>query len=89
VVVYSNDDMAVGGLLHCMGAGIRVPEGLALFGFKGLDIGHALPQPLCTIRSNRFLAGRKVVVEVLASPVRAQAGRVIDTGFEIVEGATA
>jgi len=89
VVVYSNDDMAVGGLLHCMGAGIRVPEGLALFGFNGLDIGHALPQPLSTIRSNRFLIGRKAVEEVLASPVRAKAGRVIDTGFEIVEGATA
>ncbi len=89
VVVYSNDDMAVGGLFHCMGAGISVPEGLALFGFNGLDIGRALPQPLSTIRSNRFLIGRKAVEEVLASPKRGPAGRVIDTGFEIVEGATA
>ena len=89
MVVYSIDDMAVGGLFRCMGAGIRVPEGLALFGFNGLDIGRALPQPLSTIRSNRFLIGRKAVEEVLASPVRANARRVIDTGFEIVEGATA
>jgi len=89
VVVYSNDDMAVGGLFRCMGAGIRVPEGLALFGFNGLDIGRALPQPLSTIRSNRFLIGRKAVVKVLASPVRGKAGRVIDTRFAIVEGATA
>jgi LacI family transcriptional regulator, gluconate utilization system Gnt-I transcriptional repressor len=89
VLVYSNDDMAMGGLFHCMGAGISVPDRLALFGFNGLDIGRALPQPLSTIRSNRFLIGRKAVEEVLSSPVRGQAGRVIDTGFEIVEGATA
>lgn len=89
VLVYSNDDMAVGGLFHCMGAGISVPGQLALFGFNGLDIGLALPQPLSTIRSNRFLIGRKAVEEVLSSPLRAIGGRVIDTGFDIVTGATA
>ena len=89
VIVYSNDDMAVGGLFHCMGAGIRIPGDLALFGFNGLDLGRALPQPLSTIRSNRFLIGRKAVEEVLSSAKRAEGGRVIDTGFEIVEGATA
>lgn len=89
VIMYSNDDMAVGGLFHCMGAGISVPGDLALFGFNGLDIARALPQPLSTIRSNRFLIGRRAVEEVLASPTRAIGGRVIDTGFEILEGATA
>ncbi len=89
VVVYSNDDMAVGGLFHCMGAGISVPGDLALFGFNGLDIGRALPQPLSTIRSNRFQIGRMAVEEVLSSTARPEGGRVIDTGFEIVEGATA
>lgn len=89
VIIYSNDDMAVGGLFHCIGAGISVPGDLALFGFNGLEIGRALPQPLSTIRSNRFLIGRRAVEEVLASPTRATGGRVIDTGFEIVEGATA
>lgn len=89
VVVYSNDDMAVGGLFYCMGAGISVPTDLALFGFNGLDIGRALPQPLSTIRSNRFLIGRKAVEEVLSSATRTIGGRVVDTGFEIVEGATA
>ncbi len=89
VAVYSSDDMAVGGLFHCWGAGISVPGKLALFGFNGLEIGRALPQPLSTIRSNRFLIGRRAVEEVLASPDRVAPGRVIDTGFEIVEGATA
>ena len=89
VLVFSNDDMAIGGLFHCMGAGISVPGQLALFGFNGLDIGRALPQPLSTIRSNRFEIGRKAVEEVLSSSTRAEGGRVIDTGFQIVEGATA
>ena len=89
VIVYSNDDMAVGGLFHCLSVGLSVPDKLALFGFNGLDIGRALPQPLSTIRSNRFLIGRKSVEEVLSSTTRAVGGRVIDTGFEIVEGATA
>ena len=89
VIVYSSDDVAVGGLFHCMEAGISVPGDLALFGFNGLEIGRALPQPLSTIRSNRFLIGRRAVEEVLASSTRAIGGRVIDTGFEIVEGATA
>ena len=89
VVVYSNDDMAVGGLFHCLGAGIRVPEDLALFGFNGLDIGRALPQPLSTIRSNRFKIGKQAVEVFLAEPVRPDTPSIIDTGFEIFEGATA
>lgn len=89
VVVYSNDDMAVGGLFHCIGAGIRVPQDLALFGFNGLDIGRALPQALSTIRSNRFLIGQRAVEVFLANPIRPDLPSIIDTGFEIFEGATA
>jgi LacI family gluconate utilization system Gnt-I transcriptional repressor len=89
VIVYSSDDMAVGGLFHCMGEHIRVPQDVALFGFNGLDIGRALPQPLSTIRSNRFLIGKRSVEEVLANPVRPQSPTIIDTGFEIFPGATA
>ncbi len=89
VVVYSNDDMAVGGLFHCMAAGISVPDDLALFGFNGLDIGRELPQPLSTIRSNRFVIGQRAVELVLSHPVRPDTPTIIDTGFEIFEGATA
>ncbi len=59
-----------GGLFHCLDAGIRVPDQLALFGFNGLDIGRALPQPLSTIRSNRFLIGQQAVEVILAEPMR-------------------
>lgn len=88
-VVFSNDDMAVGGFLYCLAAGIGVPERLALFGFNGLEIGQALPTSLSTIRSNRFNIGRTAVEVLLASSKRPSEPQVIDTGFSIIEGATA
>lgn len=89
VAVYSNDDMAVGGVFHCLHAGISIPDQLAIFGFNGLDIGQELPQPLSTIRSNRFLIGQRAVEAILTAPDRPHAPVVIDTGFEIFTGATA
>lgn len=89
VVVFSNDDMAVGGFMHCLGRGISVPENLALFGFNGLEIGQALPKPLSTIRSDRFQIGKLGVETLLQSLERPAEPEIIDTGFEIMEGATA
>ncbi|MFC6658664.1 substrate-binding domain-containing protein [Roseibium salinum] len=85
VIVYSNDDMAVGGVFHCQSAGISIPGDVAVFGFNGLDIGFQMPQPLSTIRSNRFLIGKTAIEAMLTEP----AGTKIDTGFEIFEGGTA
>ena len=89
VVVFSNDDMAAGGVFHCMAAGLAPRRDIALFGFNGLDIGQALPTPLSTILSNRFLIGRVAAEEILSQPSREALPRVIDTGFEIIPGATA
>lgn len=89
VVVFSNDDMAIGGFFHCLEAGISVKEELALFGFNGLAIGQDLPKPLSTVRSNRFLIGKTAVERLLGAAETSDHRRVIDTGYEIVEGATA
>jgi LacI family gluconate utilization system Gnt-I transcriptional repressor len=89
VVVFSNDDMAVGGLFHGLAAGIRPREHLALFGFNALEIGQALPVPLSTIRSRRDTIGRVAAAQILENPQRPLDPTVIDTGYEIVEGATA
>lgn len=89
VVVFSNDDMAVGGVFHCLGAGIAVKEQLGLFGFNGLDIGQSLPLPLSTVRSNRFLIGKTAVEKLLECGERPTEKQIVDTGYEIVEGATA
>jgi LacI family gluconate utilization system Gnt-I transcriptional repressor len=88
-IVFSNDDMAFGGLFHCMKAGVAVPEKVAVFGFNGLEIGEALPKPLSTMRSNRFEMGRTAIRKILESIDRRPGPSVVDTGFEIVPGATA
>jgi LacI family gluconate utilization system Gnt-I transcriptional repressor len=88
-VVFSNDDMAVGGLFHCLAAGIEPREELALFGFNALEIGQSLPVPLSTIRSRRGTIGRVAAERILETPLRPAEPTVIDTGYEIVEGATA
>jgi len=89
VVVFSNDDMAIGGVFHCLGAGIKPKLDLALFGFNGLDIGQALPTPLSTMRSNRFLIGKTAIEKLLGQRERPEAPEVIDTGYEIITGTTA
>jgi LacI family gluconate utilization system Gnt-I transcriptional repressor len=84
-VYFSNDDMALGGYFHCMANGIAIPQQLALFGYNGLDIGAATPQPLSTIRTPRESVGQtaaRLVTENAPS-------QVIDLGFELLVGATA
>lgn len=89
VVVFSNDDMAVGGVFHLVGAGIPVRERVGVFGFNGLDIGQALPWRLSTIHSNRFEIGRVATELVFRSAERPANREIIDTGFEIIPGETA
>lgn len=88
-VAFSNDDMAVGGFMHCLSANISVPDDLALIGFNGLEIGQVLPKPLTTVLSNRFAIGKTAVEILLEDTKRPRDARIVDTGFSIVEGATA
>jgi LacI family gluconate utilization system Gnt-I transcriptional repressor len=88
-VVFSNDDMAVGGLFHCLAVGIAPRDELALFGFNALEVGQALPVPLSTIRTRRGAIGSVAAAQILENPLRPPEPVVIDTGYEIVEGATA
>lgn len=89
VVVFSNDDMAVGGYMHCLAAQIAVPETLALFGFNGLEVGQTLPKPLSTILSPRFAIGKTATELLLSNPSRSKKPQIVDTGFSIIEGSTA
>ncbi|GJE58821.1 LacI family DNA-binding transcriptional regulator [Methylobacterium trifolii] len=83
-VYFSNDDMALGGYFGCLANGWAVPGRLALFGFNGLDIAAAMPQPLSTIRTPRLAIGR-VAAERLAGNGPAET---VDLGFELIAGAT-
>lgn len=89
VAVYSNDDMAVGGVFHCLGAGVALRKQLAIFGFNGLDIGDALPMALSTLRSNRFLIGKIATEKLIENLERRAENVVIDTGYQIIAGETA
>jgi len=83
-VFFANDDLAVGGLLHCMAEGIAVPGRLALAGFNGIDFADALPQRLTTIRTPRGRMG-EAAAQVLADPDGGRAaGAIIDLGFTLL-----
>ncbi|SEI10436.1 transcriptional regulator, LacI family [Rhizobium tibeticum] len=84
-VYFSNDDMALGGYFHCLARGISIPSQLAIFGYNGLDIGRAMPQPLSTIRTPRVATG-KIAAQLVVTNAPPQ---VVDLGFELIEGATA
>ncbi|TXM68072.1 LacI family DNA-binding transcriptional regulator [Methylobacterium sp. WL12] len=84
-VYFSNDDMALGGYFCCLARGWSIPHRLALFGYNGLDITAAMPQPLSTIRTPRLRIG-EIAAERLAAGGPAET---IDLGFALVAGATA
>lgn len=87
-VYFSNDDMAIGGIFHCMAESISVPEQLALTGFNGLDIGQALPKPLTTILTYRAKIGEKAA-EMAIDQIRGQhTSGPFDVGFKLVLGQT-
>jgi len=88
-VYFSNDDMAVGGLMHCLFAGITVPGQLALAGFNGLEIGEAVPLRLTTIRSPRYRIGQLAADHILARLAGQTPPQVEDIGFEFIAGQTA
>lgn len=88
-VFFSNDTAATGGMIHCIEAGIDVPGRLAIAGFSGLESGQNLPRPLTTIRTNRLDIGRTAARCVLNRLVGQTGPRVIDVGFDLIEGGTA
>lgn len=57
-VYFSNDDMAIGGMFHCLDAGLAVPDRVAIMGFNGLEIGQQMPRPLTTVLTPRGDIGR-------------------------------
>ena len=87
-VYFSNDDMAAGGLMHCLSAGITVPGQLALAGFNGLDIGEAMPRRLTTIRSPRYRIGQLASEHILARLAGKAPSLCEDTGWEFIKGQT-
>lgn len=56
-IYFANDDLAAGGLMHCLAEGISTPEQVALAGFNGLNFLSALPKLITTTVTPRFDIG--------------------------------
>lgn len=87
-VFFSNDTAATGGMIHCIEAGIAIPDQLAIVGFSGLETGQHMPKKLCTIRTRRFEIGRLAARSVLNRLSGISVNPIRDTGFELVKGGT-
>lgn len=64
-IYYSNDDVAAGGVYHCLARGIAVPEKILLAGFNGLEFIDSLPVRIATSRTPRREIGRAAALTVL------------------------
>ncbi|MFY0648504.1 LacI family DNA-binding transcriptional regulator [Sulfitobacter geojensis] len=62
---FSNDDLAFGGLCHCMAAGIDVPRTVALAGFNGLGLLDGFPGKIATSRTARREIGETAARVIL------------------------
>lgn len=56
-IYYANDDLAAGGLMHCLAEGLSVPQDVALAGFNGLGFLSALPKQITTTETPRYEIG--------------------------------
>lgn len=89
-IYYSNDDLAAGGIMHCLAEGVSIPDDIAMAGFNGLPYLDALPIQLTTIKTPRYGIGLQAG-QLLA--MQGEAGRsavpnLVDLGFELSIGKT-
>lgn len=67
-IYFSNDDLAFGGLCHCIASGIDVPYELALAGFNGLSLLEGFPGKIatsCTARREIGETAARVILETV------------------------
>ncbi|MBL4767519.1 MAG: LacI family DNA-binding transcriptional regulator [Rhodobacteraceae bacterium] len=89
-IYYSNDDLAAGGIMHCLANGIAIPDDIAMAGFNGLPFLDALPIKLTTIATPRYEIGRQAG-QFLAGPhqeTTISSSQSVDLGFHLIPGET-
>lgn len=72
-IYFANDDLAAGGLMHCLAESIAVPDQVALAGFNGLGFLSALPKMITTTVTPRFAIGAAAANWILEAPEEATA----------------
>lgn len=89
VIYYGNDDLASGGLMHCIAEKIAVPDDVALAGFNGLSFLQSMPLEVTTSRSPRFEIGFEAGLYVSgAREDDHDTPLIVDMGTTIVPGQT-
>lgn len=87
-IYYGNDDLASGGLMHCIAKQISVPDDIALAGFNGLSFLQSMPLEVTTSRSPRFEIGFEAGLYVSGSQKAEKGPLIVDMGTTIVPGQT-
>lgn len=89
-IYYSNDDLAAGGIMHCLAHGVAIPKDIAMAGFNGLPFLDALPIKLTTVATPRYEMGRQAGQFLATSPQNTPplSPRSVDLGFQLIPGET-
>lgn len=87
-IYYSNDDLAAGGIMHCLSTGLDMPTDVALAGFNGLPFLEALPIRLTTVETPRLEMGIRAAQQVIEEDPSADKPRRVDLGFRLISGET-
>lgn len=90
-VFASNDLMAMGALLACREAGVRVPDEIALAGFDNIPASRLIDPPLTTLDQHAREVGRRVAEVLLSRLDGSYTGRIRreTVGFHVVPRASA
>ena len=84
-VFFSNDALAVGGLMECHRRGIRVPQDLAVAGFANLDIAAEASPTLTSVHVGSRQIGEEAARLLLARLAgQGVEQRIRDLGFAVV-----
>jgi LacI family transcriptional regulator len=65
-VVATNDVFAVGGMMACREAGVRIPDEISITGVDNTDLGATQTPPLTSIRTPIIDVGRAAAEQVIA-----------------------
>jgi LacI family transcriptional regulator len=65
-VVATNDVFAVGGMMACREAGVRIPDDISITGVDNTDLGATQTPPLTSIRTPIVEIGRAAAEHVIA-----------------------
>ncbi|MEM7423143.1 MAG: LacI family DNA-binding transcriptional regulator [Pseudomonadota bacterium] len=87
-IYFQNDDMAIGGIAYCRGAGLSTPEDVGIAGWGGMDAASILEQRLTTTTVAARALG-KAAAEALVARIRGEPVRdVIEIAANLTPGQT-